>query len=437
MYLSSHVSIPFQIFFLLVFFAISAIAQNLIPNGDFEFGLLPCDNTGTYGVDLVDDWYAIDGGFRYIRSECGPVLHFESMPSHSGNGHIMMGGTAWVNGTLTSSFVGIDFSEPLEAGETYYFSMQAKSRGIRHIEEPLVQDCEINPDRDVSVFIGLPDQSFEIIKENGKHVPIRVKYGEDYPAISLDQQVIITSWETPWREYNSCFIASGGESKIGISGPNRSFREVPPCELISDEQLDTFSLQAFTINRIFHFFNYELDDIQLLKLPDRLEGQLIACPNQEYVVDLVQYLPDEDFYQQATFQWEDGSNESERILSGSGLYNIEVILPCKTLPLNLTVSTADCPTPFYIPTAFSPNDDGINDVFQPVFHSFYDLEDFELIIYSSWGSPLYHSMNHQEAWTGKKDGKRLNPGIYTWIMSYTYSGFASNEIHMGEVVLLR
>ncbi len=53
---------------------------------------------------------------------------------------------------------------------------------------------------------------------------------------------------------------------------------------------------------------------------------------------------------------------------------------------------------FYIPDAFSPNDDGINDVFLPKGNY---IKDFEMYIFDRWGMKLFYSGSLSDGWNGK------------------------------------
>jgi len=60
------------------------------------------------------------------------------------------------------------------------------------------------------------------------------------------------------------------------------------------------------------------------------------------------------------------------------------------------------PQPFaiYIPNSFSPNNDGINDVFL-VSGNALDIEVFDLTIFNRWGQVVFHSTDPRIAWTGE------------------------------------
>lgn len=67
--------------------------------------------------------------------------------------------------------------------------------------------------------------------------------------------------------------------------------------------------------------------------------------------------------------------------------------------------------PVYIPNAFTPNDDGINDVFQ-VFAASVEVE--RLIIANRWGQIILKS--NQPSWDGTIDGKSAEGGVYIYYL---------------------
>jgi gliding motility-associated-like protein len=89
---------------------------------------------------------------------------------------------------------------------------------------------------------------------------------------------------------------------------------------------------------------------------------------------------------------------------------------------------------FYIPNIFSPNNDGINDDFR-MLGSACRLEAFEMKIYDRWGGLLFTSQDERFGWDGTSEGKRLDPGVYTYTIKYLAYG-QSRQI-AGELTLIR
>ena len=73
---------------------------------------------------------------------------------------------------------------------------------------------------------------------------------------------------------------------------------------------------------------------------------------------------------------------------------------------------------FYSPTAFTPDNDGINDTWK-IFGNSIDNNNFELLIFDRWGEIVYTSTNMNDSWDGTiKSGKIGAIGVYTWVVNY-------------------
>jgi gliding motility-associated-like protein len=70
----------------------------------------------------------------------------------------------------------------------------------------------------------------------------------------------------------------------------------------------------------------------------------------------------------------------------------------------------------YVPNAFTPDNDGINDVFGVEFS--YDPLEYELYIFNRWGEPVFLSTNFEEVWTGNVRGGThyAQNGVYEWTL---------------------
>lgn len=75
------------------------------------------------------------------------------------------------------------------------------------------------------------------------------------------------------------------------------------------------------------------------------------------------------------------------------------------------------PVQIFIPNAFTPNNDGINDAFQVVIS---DVVDYELDIFNRWGERVFHSTDPEEAWIGNVNGgEHFAPiGMYSYRLKW-------------------
>jgi gliding motility-associated-like protein len=75
--------------------------------------------------------------------------------------------------------------------------------------------------------------------------------------------------------------------------------------------------------------------------------------------------------------------------------------------------------PFFIPTAFTPDGDGINDVFEVAGPQ---SQTYEFIIYNRWGQPVFRADELSDRWTGglNAGGEHyVQDGIYTYLLTAT------------------
>ena len=86
----------------------------------------------------------------------------------------------------------------------------------------------------------------------------------------------------------------------------------------------------------------------------------------------------------------------------------------------------------FIPTAFTPNGDGLNDEFFLV-HEGIRPEDFTFTVFDRWGSPVFRSSHPDDRW----NGGAAPEGIYTWRVHYADKYTVERIERTGSVVLLR
>jgi gliding motility-associated-like protein len=75
-------------------------------------------------------------------------------------------------------------------------------------------------------------------------------------------------------------------------------------------------------------------------------------------------------------------------------------------------------TDVFIPTAFSPNKDGANDV---LFVRGNGIRDFELVIYNRNGEAVFRTSSQAEGWDGTYKGQDLDSGVFHYVLTGTFS----------------
>jgi gliding motility-associated-like protein len=88
---------------------------------------------------------------------------------------------------------------------------------------------------------------------------------------------------------------------------------------------------------------------------------------------------------------------------------------------------------YYVPEAFTPNGDGINDVFK-----FYGtaIEEINAIIYNRWGQPLYSWNNLEGGWDGYFKGGPVPNGVYAYEVKIKLKE-GTNKVYYGTLSLIR
>ncbi|KAA3621461.1 MAG: PKD domain-containing protein [Bacteroidetes bacterium] len=95
---------------------------------------------------------------------------------------------------------------------------------------------------------------------------------------------------------------------------------------------------------------------------------------------------------------------------------------------------------FYVPNAFSPNDDGINDLFE--IYTIGPLQEYKITIFDRWGGMVFQSKSLNDPWDGDFfNGTKADVGVYTYVIEYKYQGVSPGQsfsgTESGDVIILR
>lgn len=134
-----------------------------------------------------------------------------------------------------------------------------------------------------------------------------------------------------------------------------------------------------------------------------------------------------------TFQ---SSFSSEDLSSGG--YNIQITDEVGCLvDTSFIIIQEECP--IYIPNAFSPNNDGFNDLFKIYPHPDFTGE-FKLFkVFDRWGASVFEAQNFNPAdigWDGTHKGKELGIGVYVYFVEYV-SENGNSEIIEGDITIIK
>jgi gliding motility-associated-like protein len=135
------------------------------------------------------------------------------------------------------------------------------------------------------------------------------------------------------------------------------------------------------------------------------------------------------------YQWSTGAAERSVQLRQPGTYWLTVTDAngCEGTE-SITVFAKQCRAGFYIPTAFTPNGDGRNDLFRPLLYG--NVKKYRFAVYNRWGAMVFETSEPQQAWDGSIAGAVQPTGVFVWICAYQLEGDEA-KVEKGTVALLR
>jgi gliding motility-associated-like protein len=152
-------------------------------------------------------------------------------------------------------------------------------------------------------------------------------------------------------------------------------------------------------------------------------------------VDTLTYAPP---FENASYLWQDGSTAGTRILQAPGQYLLKATT-CRTeFDINIELELGICPCNYYVPNAFSPNGDGVNDLFQA--YATCAFTSYDLQIFNRWGELLHHSRAPEEGWDGRARGQLVEQGMYMFALKYSWEvkpGVIQDKMETGTVAVIR
>ena len=135
------------------------------------------------------------------------------------------------------------------------------------------------------------------------------------------------------------------------------------------------------------------------------------------------------------YLWNNGSSSRVITADHPGWYVLQVTddQQC-TGTDSIRIFFKDCAEGLFVPTAFTPNHDGKNDLLKAIMHGI--LSSFEFIVYNRYGMPIFRTTNINEGWDGKYLAEDQPAGEYIWTCKYTLAGHAAFT-SQGMTLLIR
>jgi gliding motility-associated-like protein len=136
------------------------------------------------------------------------------------------------------------------------------------------------------------------------------------------------------------------------------------------------------------------------------------------------------------YQWQDQTRTRTYTVLETGEYTVQVQDDNGCSGSDSVLVSTICPTKYYIPNIFSPNDDGYNDYFSVLGT---DIRTLRLQVFDRWGNLLFEGNNAEARWDGRVRGRPVDPGVYTWVAqigAYRQDGSTYEIVDRGSVTVI-
>jgi len=165
---------------------------------------------------------------------------------------------------------------------------------------------------------------------------------------------------------------------------------------------------------------------------DLLHEDTLICKGSNVLLEAVSNIGD-------VIHWNTGQTGPSIYINSAGIYKAYTENKCGIRADSVRITDMDCNCRPIAPNAFTPNGDGRNDIFMPVFNPDCDALYYELKIYNRYGQLVYMTNRQGTGWDGTYSNNRLaDAGVYFYTISLTNRyGYTDKQLLKGDITLVR
>lgn len=173
--------------------------------------------------------------------------------------------------------------------------------------------------------------------------------------------------------------------------------------------------------------------IQFINLRQDLGTNDTVCAGDPIQLKLAANVP-----AGATALWSSGSNLPSVTATDTGTYWVMVSYPPSCIGSD-TIQIVDelCHCHIEMPNAFTPNEDGKNDVFRPVIQPGCEIRGYLFSVYNRWGQLIFSSTIPEQGWDGTENGVPANIDTYMYVVQMQAGTSTNISYQHGDVELIR
>jgi gliding motility-associated-like protein len=157
----------------------------------------------------------------------------------------------------------------------------------------------------------------------------------------------------------------------------------------------------------------------------QLISDTTLCVNEPLLLNATNPLA--EFY-----LWSTNETDSSIVVTSPGTYAVAVGNGCGIAVDDVTIDYKDCADMIFVPNAFTPNDDRLNDVLYA--KAYFRIEAFDFKIYNRWGQQIFATNSLFTGWDGRMNNSKAPPGKYIWTVNYKRNGKSYSQ--KGTVLII-
>lgn len=238
------------------------------------------------------------------------------------------------------------------------------------------------------------------------------------------------------RDTGICFNYPVQLGEQGLAGLKYIWK--PALYLNSDRRPDPTSLPQAAISYVLEVTDLytsciNTDTVYIKKMPTPpLQGLSDTVKCDGMAVSIA--IPVQNGIQ---YSWFDATASNPKLFMQAGTYWLKAATSCTDTTVYFTISDTACNCIVFLPNAFTPNDDVLNDGFGP--ESSCELKDYQIMVFNRWGEIIWISENPTDKWDGTYKGETVCNGVYFYTISYRRIVLNSSkfELKKGFVEVLK
>ena len=350
----------------------------------------------------------------------------------------------WSDGS-TNSTLKIDRSGTYKVNVDNNLCYASASINVFYFKYPefsLGNDTSLCPDSEISFDITAPFEDMEYFWSNGSRTPTQTlpaKHGVTYWVKATNKVCETTdSIHVKVRSVPNNFIGNdtaiceGSDLKLSVLNDDR----IKGYEWNTEETKQSITVQDTGVYSVLikdEFCTTPGKIHVTYKNNPTLANVELDAPATMCLGDRINFDVNDDRF--TAYEWQDGSSSSRFTVQQEGIYWVKATHDCGVLSDTAIIEPCECP--IWLPTAFNPNGDELNDAFVPKTDC--TFKKYKFAIFDRWGEELFASEDPTKSWDGSSKGEKCTAGAYTWILTFTAirEGELIDKQINGNVTLIR